>query len=156
MRITKQTQIAMGGGDRQTFAYDLVQNEARKRILKFTHTANGVTTPIDITNHTFECKVIERIVDYVGYKNGSIDIPAIYPKPGAVAIDITEHVVKIDAVNGLLQFYLPNDVTVLEPVDPDTSAPIVYTGYLLINDNASVAPLMQKIQILIVVSNDGV
>jgi hypothetical protein len=151
MRITKETQAQLGG-DRNVLCLSLLQGESRKQVLTFTK--NNV--PIDITNFTFEFKLIERSAAYISDTKNGINIVGLGTKPGAVAFDLDTYVYVTDAVNGIGFVHIPTIITAVEPSDPDSTMPIVYTGYLTVKDNASVGPAIQKIQFLILVSNDGV
>lgn len=155
MRITKQTQIALGG-DRDVQVYDLLQNETRALPYRFEKTINNVKSPIDITTYTFQFRFVERIADYVSYTKNGIDISGLTAKPGAVEVNLDTQVTVVDAVNGLIQVNIPTQLTSVEPSDPDSVNPVIYSGFLTINDNASNGPTAQKMQYLILVSNDGV
>jgi hypothetical protein len=151
MRITKETQAALGG-DRNVLCLSLLQGEARKQVLTFTKN----NLPIDITNFSFEFKLIERSAAYISDTKNGINIVGLGTKAGAVAFDLDTYVYVTDAVNGIGFVHIPTIITAVEPADPDSQMPIVYTGYLTVKDNASVGPAIQKIQFLILVSNDGV
>lgn len=151
MRITKETQAQLGTySDVQTLS--LTQGEAR--VLPYQFTLNG--TPIDITNYTFEFEIIERSVDYITDTKNGINIVGLTAKPGANAIVLTGNITVTDALNGNVQVYIPATVTAVEPSDPDSVTPIVYTGFFSINNGATPTAEIQKLQYLILVSNDGV
>jgi hypothetical protein len=151
MRITKETQSQLGG-DRNVLCLSLLQGEARKQVLTFTKN----NLPIDITNFTFEFKLIERSAAYVSDTKNGINIVGLGTKAGAVAFDLDSYVYVTDAVNGIGFVHIPTIITAVEPADPDSQMPIIFTGYLTVKDNASTGESIQKIQFLILVSNDGV
>ena len=151
MRITKETQSQLGG-DRNVLCLSLLQGEARKQLLTFTK--SGVA--IDITNFSFQFDLIQRSASYVSDTKNGISITGLATWPGATAVDLSSNVTVTDPTHGLAFVYIPASITAVEPTDPDSTMPIIYTGYLTVNDNASVAPSIQKIQFLILVSNDGV
>jgi hypothetical protein len=147
MRITKETQAALGG-DRNVLCLSLLQGEV------LTFTKNNL--PVNITGFTFEFKLIERSAAYVSDTKNGINIVGLGTKPGAVAFDLDTYVYVTDSVNGIGFVHIPTIITATEPSDPDSSMPIIFTGYLTVKDNASLGESIQKIQFLILVSNDGV
>jgi len=151
MRITKETKQQLGG-DRNVLCLSLLQGEARKQVLTFTKN----NLPVDITNFTFEFKLIERSAAYVSDTKNGINIVGLGIKPGAVAYDLDTYVYVTDAVNGICFVHIPTIITAIEPEDPDSTMPIIFTGFLTVRDNASLGESIQKIQFLILVSNDGV
>lgn len=151
MRITKETQSQLGG-DRNVLCLSLLQGEARKQVLVFSK--NGV--PVDITNFTFEFKLVERTAAYVTDTKNGINITGLGTKTGAVPYDLSSYVYITDAVNGTGFIHIPTVITANEPDDPDSIMPLIYTGYLTVKDNAALGETIQKLQFLILVSNDGV
>ena len=151
MRITKETQAQLGP-DRNVLAISLLQGETLTKLFKFE--VDGVAQ--DITNFTYEFKFIRRLADYVSDTKNGINIVGLQKDPTAIEFDFTSEIAVIDAANGVLQFHIPNTLTSEEPLDPDSSMPIIYTGYLSVNDNAAVGPKVQKFPFLVLVSNDGV
>lgn len=153
MRITQQTKVQLGGSaDRQVMALSLLQNETRKQLLIF----KKDDVAVDITNFTFKYRMIQRSAEYVSDTKDGINIIGLGTWPGAVEVNLDTELFISNAAAGMAQLNFPTTLTSVEPSDPDSEMPVIYTGYINIDDNAGVGPLNQKIQILLLVSNDGV
>jgi hypothetical protein len=153
MRITKETQ-QLFGTDRDVQAYSLLQGEAKTINYQFTQGVSN--TPIDITAYVFSAEIIERTADSVTDTPKGISISGLAPKTGANAISLTTGITVTNAATGNLQLYIPASVTSAEPSDPDSVMPVIYTGYLAVNDGGSANPQINKHQFIFLVSNDGV
>lgn len=151
MRITKETQ-ALFGTDRDVQCYELLNGETKLIPYQFFYG----NTPVDISNYTFGFELIERQAESVTDTKSGINIYGLEPKPGANVIVLNDQVTVTNAIDGNVQVYIPNSVTSLEPSNPDAEMPIIYTGFFSINNGSPVDPEVQKIQFLVLVSNDGV
>ena len=153
MRITKETQ-QLFGTDRDVQAYSLLQGEAKT--INYQFTQGDPAVPVDITDYVFAAEIIERTADSVTDTPKGISISGLAPKTGANAIVLTGNITVTNAATGNLQLYIPTVVTTTEPTDPDSVMPIIYTGYLEVNDGGSPTPQINKHQFIFLVSNDGV
>lgn len=153
MRITKETQAQLGGIDRDVQCDAFLQGEAKTYLYQLT---NPNDTPIDISDYVITFRLIERAADYVSDTKNGLSIINLQAKTGAVEINLDSDVTILDAVTGLFQVYVPATVTTSEPADPDSTMPILYTGYVSIDNGGSPTAEIFKQQYLFTVSNDGI
>ena len=153
MRITKETQAQLGGIDRDTQCDALLQGEEKVYPYQFT---TSTDTPIDITSYAFKFRLIERIADYVSDTPKGLQIVNLQAKTGATEKNLDANVTVLQANIGLFQVHVGSSITSTEPSDPDSTMPILYTGYLSIDNGGSPTAEIHKQQYLFTISNDGV
>ena len=151
MRITKETQVLLGG-DRDVLAYDKFVGETQPIPLTFTSSSGSA---LDITNYTFNFTLTRKIASYISEtKNGiSITPPVITDPNNSTAIDLSESITVTNPTAGQVLFYIPASVTSIAPTDQNT--PLLYIGEMQFNDNASVGPLIQIIPVILIVRMRG-
>lgn len=153
MRITKETQSSLGYYQ-DVQCLSLKQGEAT--LLKYQITQGDPAVPVDITSYTFEAEFIERTADSVTDTKNGISISGLATMPGANVVSLTANITVGNAATGNLTLYIPATLTSTEPTDPDSTVPVIYTGFLSVNDGGTPTPQIQKFQYILLVSNDGV
>ena len=153
MRITKETQSSLGYYQ-DVQCISLRQGETKTINYQFTQGVSN--TPVDITGYTFEAEFVERIADSVTDTKNGISISGLASKTGANVVTLTSNVTVTQANVGNVQLHIPATITSVEPADADSAMPVIYTGFLKVNDGGTPNAQIQKFQYILLVSNDGV
>ena len=148
MRLSNEI-LAFFGYDDQVQTFILKQGETREVPMDLT-TASG--SAIDVTDYTFDFQLIERYVEGFSDIKSVVSLPGISEKTGANVINLASNVTIANVSLGNLIVYLPETLTSnTVPI----SLPTVYTGFIEINDGGA-PPQINKLQMLVIVTNDGV
>jgi hypothetical protein len=110
---------------------------------------------MDITNYVFESELRELTADYASDGNNGYSIVNPSFKANGNVYTLTSNISVTQANVGNVQFYIPETVTSTE-ADLASTVPVMFYGYFSINNGSVTDPEIQKLPILVVVTNDGV
>ena len=162
-RFSRNSIIQLGGFDSDVIAEELLYGQDTYWNLTIT---DGTTQnlPLDLTDWTFECKLIRRQVDSIEDTRHGLELVNLRPINGASVIVLDSNVKVYDPVNGQVRLIV--DETVFSQFAPaiNTSTPPVYTGYLgatlpavgIIGDVDYIPAQTKKILLCFIVRSDGV
>ena len=151
MKISKNTIRALTGSYEGQLQ-DIFLKQGETKLIPYQITLNG--TPVDITGYSFTSELRELISDFAQDSNNGYSISNPRHEASANVISLTSNISVTNANTGNVSLFIPSTVTSVEAELASTN-PVMYYGYFGINNGQTNAEI-QKINILVVVNNDGV
>ena len=129
-RFSQNTIIEIAGFDNDLLAEELLYGQDSYWNITITDGATPTPNPLDLTNWTFQFRLIRRQVTAVEDSRNGLVLVGLAPAPGATTMDLDINVLPYNPANGQIRLLINDDFFTQVPPVIDSVAPPVYTGYL--------------------------